>query len=119
MSEVGLEEKEDLSPLKDLLYPWYFSPVTPAHPFVYKRDDRAPYEERDRTNRLSMDNSHTDELIEHSVPHTHTAKSPLGPWHPFVPSIRDLGPIPLSTVCTPYYEPYLVLIIQAAAADWT
>ena len=50
---------------------------------------------------------------------THTAKSPPGPWHPFDPSIRDLGPVPLSTVCTPYYETYLVLIIQAAAADWT
>ena len=26
--------------------------------------------------------------------------------HPFNLSIRDLGPVPLSTVCTPYYEPF-------------
>ena len=74
MSEAGLEEKEDSSPSKDLLYPWYFSPVTPAPPFVYKREDRAPYEKGDRTNRLSTDNSHTDELIEHSVPHTQPSR---------------------------------------------
>ena len=40
----------------------------------------------------------------------HTAKQQPSSWHPFDPFIRDLGPVPLSTVCTPYYEPFLVLI---------
>ena len=104
MSEAGLEEKEDPSPSKDLLYPWYFSPVTPAPPFVYKREDRAPYEEGDRTNRLSTDNSHIDELIEPSVPRTHSqvAARPLASFRPLHqrpetrPSLDRLYPLLLT-----------------------
>ena len=39
-------------------------------------------------------------------------------WLPFDPSIRDLGPVPLSIVCIPYYEPFTVLITRAAI-NWT
>jgi len=47
----------------------------------------------------------------------HTTKQQLSSWRPFDLSIRDLGLVPLSTVCTPYYEPFSVLITRAAA-NW-
>ena len=81
---AGVEKKEDPDPSKDLLYPWYFSPITPTPSFVYKREDMAPYEEEDQTNRLSMDNSYTDELIEPSIPRTHSQVTarPLASFRP-------------------------------------
>ena len=91
-----------------------FSPIcNPCSPLVYKGEGRAPHWEGDQRDRLL-----TDELIESSVRLTYTAKPPPGSWPPFDPSIRDLGPVPLLTVYTPYYKPLLVLITRAAT-DWT
>ena len=52
-----------------------------------------------------------------SIPQ-HAVKQQSSSWRPFDPFTRDLRPVPLSSVCTPYYELFSVLITQAAA-DWT
>ena len=36
----------------------------------------------------------------------HTTEQRTSSRHPFTLSMRDLGHVPLSTVCTPYYEPF-------------
>ena len=48
----------------------------------------------------------------------HTAEQQPSSQYSFDLSIRDLGPVPLSTIYTAYYEPFSVLITRAAA-DWT
>jgi len=111
LSRAGIGKKEDLAPSKDLLYLWYF-PFSPicnlCFPLVYKREGRAPHQ-RDRRR--------TEKLNTHMILHTRlSSDQALGDL--FNHSIRDLGLVPLSTVCTPYYEPFSVLITQAAA-NWT
>ena len=50
--------------------------------------------------------------------HKHTAERQPSSRHPFTLSTRDLGPIPLSPVCNPYYK-LSVLVTRAAATNWT
>ena len=42
-------------------------------------------------------------MIERDDSQIHTVKLCRTSRHPFNPSIRDLGPVPLSIVCTPYW----------------
>ena len=94
VSRVGTGGKEDPAPSKDLLYLWFFpvSPIcNPCSPLVYKRGTGHATKGTDRF--------HTQ----------YTAKQQPSTWRPFDLSIRDLGPVPLSTICTPYYEPFSVL----------
>ena len=95
VSRAGSREKEDPVSLKDRLYLWFFplSPIcNPCSPLVFKRRARHPAKGTDRF--------HTQHITQH------IAKQQPSSWHPFDPSIRDLGPVPLLTVCTPYYEPF-------------
>ena len=39
----------------------------------------------------------------------HTARNRLSSWHPFAPLTRDLGAVPLSTICIPYYELFVLV----------
>ena len=50
----------------------------------------------------------------------HIAKRQPSSWHPFDLSIRDLGHVPLSTVCTPYYKPFSANNMSSSKLDvWT
>ena len=70
MGRAGPEEEEDPALLEDLLGLWFFilpPPCKPRSPWTIKGGVGHPANERDR---LSMNNPHTEELIEHLVPHT-------------------------------------------------
>ena len=92
VSRAGMGGKEDSAPSKDFLCPLVFflflSSIIPAPPWSIKGGAGHPTK--------GVDQFHTQ----------HTAKQQLSSWHPFDLSIRDLGPVSLSTVCTPYYEPF-------------
>ena len=91
VSRAGIGGKEDPAPSKDLLYPLVFhlSPIcNPCSPWSIKGVAGHPTKGTDRF--------HTQ----------HTTKQQLSSWRPFDLSIRDLGHVPLSTACTPYYEPF-------------
>ena len=96
VSRAGSREKEDPTPSKDLLYLWFFS-LSPIYnlcspPWSIKGRVGHPTKGRDQ-----FDTSHT------TLP---TAEQQPSSRYSFNLSIRDLGPVPLSTVCTPYYEPF-------------
>ena len=111
VSEASSAEKEDPTPSEGLLGLWFFSflqHVTPAPPWSIKGRAGHPAEGEDQlTKKIDRYDSTTHTM--------HTAKQRPSSWRPFDHSIRDLGPFPLSTVCTLYYEPFSVLITRAAA----
>ena len=66
------------------------------------------------THRIDLDwNPSNPELIR---THKHTVGKRPSSRHPFAPLTRDLGHIPLSTVCNLYYE-LSVLVTRAAATN--
>ena len=89
VSRVGTTGKKHLASSKDLLYPlvFFLSYVISAPPWSIKGGAGHPTKGTDRF--------HTQ----------HTVKQQPSSWHPF-DHFRDLGPVPLSTVCTPYYESF-------------
>jgi len=93
----------------------FHSIVTRAFPWPIKRKAGHPIRII-ATHRINWDsNPSNPELIR---THKHTAGKRPSSRHPFAPLIRDLGPVPLTTVCNPYYE-LSVLVTRAAAMNWT
>ena len=106
---AGLAGKEGPTPSEGLLGLWFFAflpSITPAPPWSIKG--------RAGPATKGIDSGGISST--HTTLHTQLSyDQALGDL--FDHSIRDLGLVPLSTVCTPYYELFLVLITQAAAAN--
>ena len=101
---AGLEEEEDPTLSEDLLGLWFFilpPPCKPRPPWSIKGGAGHPAKREKNKHKTQFDTDTTH----HTQPSSNQA---LG-----IDSIRDLGSVPLSTVCTPYYEPLLVLITRA------
>ena len=95
VSTTGSEEKEDPAPSKDLLCLWFFfflPSVILASPWSIKGKAGHPTKGMNRFNTPRIS--------------SHIAEQQPSSQRPFNHSIRDLGPVPLSPICTPYYEPF-------------
>ena len=116
-----VKEKKDPAILEDL-FSFMFSPfpsaVTPAFPWPIKGKAGRPIRGIEQSIRLTIETHHTDSDSnpEPIRAHKHTAEQRPSSRHPFTLSIRDLGPVPLSTICNPCYE-LSVLVTRAAATN--
>ena len=94
-----MKKKKDPTILEDF-FSFLQAPVllfslhyNPCFLLAYKREGRASHEVD--SNPLNPEPIRT---------HKHTAEKRPSSRHPFAPLTRDLGHVPLSTVCNPYYE---------------
>ena len=122
-----MKDEKDPEILKGILSLARSSPFlrcNPCFPLAYKRESRAPQEGhltikqanyRSRPDPIEPSRTHR---TSNRSQHKHTAEEQPSSRHPFIPSIRDLGPIPLSPVCNPYRK-LSVLVTRAAATNWT
>ena len=84
-----------------------FSPVvTRAFPWPIKRKAGRPTKGIDRSIEARPDRTiaNSSNLEPTRTQHKHKAEQQSSSRHLFTLSIRDLGPIPLSPVCNPYYK---------------
>ena len=99
-----MKEKKDLAIVEDFFSFSFFSfpsTVTRAFPWPIKGKAGRPIRGI-VTHRIDSDwNPSNPEPIR---THKHTARKQTSSHHLFAPLIRDLGPVPLSTICNPYYK---------------
>ena len=103
ISEARTEEKEEPVSLKDFLclsFSYFLPSVIHALPWPIKGKVGHPTKGIDSPHRTSH------HIIAEPLASNleHIAEQRPSSRHPFDLSIRDLGPVPLSPVCNPYYE---------------
>ena len=103
VSGARTEEKEDPASLQDFLCLWFSSflpSIIPALPWPIKGKAGHPTKGIDSPQHISH-YIMTEPLVSNLE---HIVEQKPSSQHPFDLSIRDLGPIPLSPICNPYYE---------------
>ena len=104
-----MKEKKDPVILEDF---FSFSsssfPSTVTHAFPWPIKGKAGHPIKGiATHRINWDSNPSNSEL--TTTHKHTAEKRSSSRRPFAPLTRDLGHVPLSTVCNPYYE-LLVLV---------
>jgi len=113
-----VKEKKELAILEDFFSLSFSSfPSTVTRVFPWHIKGKAMRHIRGiATYRINYDSNPSNP--EPTRTHKHIAGKRPSSRHPFAPLTRDLGHVPLSTVCNPYYE-LSVLVTRAAASNWT
>ena len=106
-----MKEKKDPAILEDFFsfsFSSFPSTVTCDFPWPIKGKAGRPMKggstrvDRITTHHINWDSNPSNP--EPTRTHKHTAGKQPSSRHWFAPLTRDLGPVPLSTVCNPYYE---------------
>jgi len=112
-----MEEKDPTILVDFFSFSFLSFPSTVTRAFPWKGKAGLPM--RETRGRIETHHTNSDSNPEPIRTHKHTAEKRPSPRHPFTPLTRDLGHVPLSTVCNLYYDHYelLVLVTRAAATN--
>ena len=95
-------KEKDPAILEDFSFSFSSFPSTVTHAFPWPIKGKARHPIRGiATHHINSDLNPLN--LEPIRAHKHIARKRPSSRHPFVPLTRDLGPVPLSTICNPYY----------------